>query len=154
MLVAACGSGTAEPGLSGGGASLEGLAGHYLDAVRYADTAAMHALRVTRNEHNQLMWPHFPIARPELNWSVDFAWDNLERRSRRDALRIALDYGEKPWQLLGIACSKGVDDYGPFRIHGDCWLDVRLDGPTVRLKMFGSVVEMHGRYKIVGILAD
>lgn len=141
------------PRLSDGAGSLDALTEAFAAAVVAQDTAAMHALRVTEREHTELLWPEFPASRN--NYSAEFAWENLDRSSVKDAARIAADAGGAPRQVIGTECRRGIAEYETFRIHGDCWVVWETpDGGRDTVKLFGSVVEMDGRYKVVGIIED
>lgn len=145
---------SAEPRLTGGAASIDALAAAYVGAVTDGDTAAMHALRVTEREYVDLVWVELPDNMPEYGWTGDFAWKNLDQRSRRDAWRIAVDHGGPTHDLRGVRCQGGVEDHLSFRLHRDCWLVIRdpLSGDR-EVKMFGSIVEMDGWFKVLGIVA-
>jgi hypothetical protein len=152
VAAAACGSTDAGPRLEGGYRSMNSLVEHYLEAVEAGDTARMNAMRVTEYEHNELLWPSFPASRPEFNMPIDFAWQNLDRHSRRDAARVAHDYAGEDLTLLNISCHEGVTEYETFRVHGNCWL--MLEEYPAEVKMLGSIVEMGGRFKLIGIVED
>jgi hypothetical protein len=86
---------------------------------------------------------------------VAVAWANIERRSRRGADRILARLGGVSYELLGVTCRKGVTSYSSVRVHGDCWVTMRApEGRAFETKLFGSIVEVDDRYKIIGILAD
>ena len=157
LLAAVLAAGACRPAeasrLAGGAGSIRELGARYLEALARRDTAGMHALRVTEAEHNEVLWPEFPAS--GLNMPVEVAWQNVERASWRKGARIAARFGGVSHKLRGVHCRKGVTQYASFRVHGDCWVTMRPpDGPPFEAKLFGSIVEMDGRYKIIGILAD
>ncbi len=128
---------------------MDALTGRFVAAVAAGDTSAMHRLRVTADEHNTIMWPELPASR--LNHPVDFAWFNVDARSLRDAARIVEAYAGEAYDVVGTSCRDGVTEYGTFRVHGDCWVTLRRDGERFDAKLFGSVVEMDRRVKVIGI---
>lgn len=145
-----------DPRLDGGFASIDSLVSEYVAAVNQGDTAKMHGLRVTEWEHNSLLWPEFPASRPEFNMPLEFAWFNLDKRSVRDAARVVNQYQNLEIRPLEATCRKEIQRYATFEVHGDCVVTV-TDRFGVRhedAKLFGSLVEMDGRFKIVGIVTD
>jgi hypothetical protein len=155
VATAACRSGE-PPRLQGGTRSVEGLVEQFVEALNRGDTAAMHRLRVTEWEHNTLLWPEFPASRPELNMPVEFAWFNLSKRSVRDAARLARQYRNAGIRPVATTCRKQIQQYATFEVHGDCVVTL-VDKFGVRhrdAQLFGSLVKMDGRFKIIGILAD
>lgn len=145
---------TSDAAFVGGVASLDELASTMLAAVSAGDTSAMHTLRLSEAEHNELLWPHLPASRPEFNMSVAFAWGNLQRTSVRDAWRIVNDVGGRDWTFVSLDCRKGRTSYGPATVHGDCWVTAANGPDTQTFKVFGSAVEWGGSFKAVGILED
>ena len=151
-VASGCGDAGA-PRLTDGARSLDALTDAFAAAVMAQDTAAMHTLRVTEREHTELLWPEFPASRN--NYSAEFAWENLDRSSVKDAARIADDHGGAPRRVVATECRRGVTEYDTFRIHGDCWVVwAAPDDGRDTVKLFGSIVEMDGRYKVVGIVED
>lgn len=141
------------PRLTDGAPSLDALSRQFVAAVSARDTAAMHRLRVTARQHNELLWPELPASR--LNMPVGFAWFNVNSRSVTGAAHVADRYGGSAYHVVRTDCRKGDTAYETFTVHGDCWVALRLEnGQRLDAKLFGSVVEMDGRYKIVGIIVD
>lgn len=116
----------------------------------------MHALRLSEYEHNNILWPEMPASRPEFNMPIEFAWENLNLRSRRDANRVVSEYGDRHIEMERVDCKKGVTEYETLTVYGDCWIVGRdpKTGERNEFKLFGSIVEAEGRYKIVGILSE
>jgi hypothetical protein len=131
---------------------MDELTARFVTAVSAGDTAAMHRLRVTAQEHNTIMWSEFPASR--LNHPADLAWRNVDARSVRDAARIRREYAGATYDVAGTSCRDGVTEYETFRVHSDCWVTLRRTGSRFDAKLFGSVVEMDGRFKVIGIRTD
>ena len=73
----------------------------------------------------------------------------------QDAARIADDHGGAPRRVVATECRRGVTASESFAIHGDCWVVWEApEGGRDTVKLFGSIVEMDGRYKVVGIIED
>lgn len=57
--------------------------------------------------------------------------------------------------VIATECRRGVTAYESFAIHGDCWVVWEApEGGRDTVKLFGSIVEVDGRYKVVGIIED
>ena len=151
-LVAAAACRAQPPRLTDGATSLDDLTARYVTAVLAGDTAGMHRLRVTAHEHNAVMWPEFPASRR--NFPVDVAWHNIDTRSIREAVHIREQYAGDSFDVVGTTCRDGVTAYDTFRVHGDCWVTLRRGSRPSDVKLFGSVVEMDGRFKVIGIRTD
>lgn len=154
QITAACGTG--ESRLKNGARSIDELVSRYLEAVADRDTAAMHALRLSEYEHNEILWPELPASRPEFNMPITFAWENLNLHSHRDANRVLADFSDRHIEIERVDCRKGVTEYPTLKVHGDCWI-IGRDGRTgirEEFKLFGSIVESEGRYKIIGIVSE
>jgi hypothetical protein len=154
LMATACSSGTSR--LQNGARSIDQLVSEYMEAVVAGDTAAMHALRLSEYEHNEILWPELPASRPEFNMPIAFAWENLNLHSRRDANRVLADFSDRHIEIERVDCRKGVTEYPTLKVHGDCWI-IGRDGRTgirEEFKLFGSIVESEGRYKIIGIVSE
>lgn len=75
--------------------------------------------------------------------------------THRDAARIAARFGGVRYRLQSVECRRAVTGYLSFRVYGDCRVTIQPPGGhALAVKLFGSIVEMGDRYKIIGILAD
>jgi hypothetical protein len=136
---------------SGGAASPEELGRKALAAIALKDAAALAALRVTEAEYRDILFPKFPEAqRPENTLKVEFHWFLLDSKSKagiRDAIN---NYGGKTLTLEGIVVTDGVVDHGTYKIHRKVLLRCRMpNGGTEDLRIFGSIVEMDGQFKVL-----
>jgi hypothetical protein len=121
-----------------------------LEALERKDTAALIGMMISEKEFKEWLWWEFPASRPEANIPIDFAWENHIRNSAK-GLRMALrDYGGKKLYYASHRFEEGEDKYQSFIIHTKTRVTV-VDsmGKEEELKVFGSVVEMNGRYKLL-----
>src|SRR6185503_6980833 len=63
-----------EGEFSGGAASLEDLAREILAGLEQNDERALHALRVTQDEFERIIWPEMPQSRPITNIPFSEVW--------------------------------------------------------------------------------
>lgn len=121
-----------------------------LEALERKDTAALAGMMITEKEFKEWLWWEFPASRPETNISPEFAWDNHARNSSK-GLRLALrDYGGKKLVYVSHRFEEGEDKYQTFIIHAKTRVVVAdSTGKEQELKVFGSVLEMNGRYKLL-----
>lgn len=143
----------AEPSqaLSGGAESLGGLAVGILSALAANDSAALEAFRLTEAEHNEILWPEFPVARQQGHeFPVHLAWESIQLRNSAGINRLLAVYGGAEIRSGGVSCAGAADDFPSFTVLRDCRVTVVTpDGAARELQMFRSVVVRDGRYKIV-----
>lgn len=136
-----------EPVLEGGLASLEELCCVFVERLNRGDRNGLAALAIGAKEFADLVFPHLPAARPGSNLTPEFLWAQTEMRSRI-GLDDTLRYAGRGFVFLGVSV-------GDVEILGACRLfrEVRLDlqdaaGRRIRQRLFGSVLECGGRYKL------
>ena len=155
VLAAACGRPDGEPRrLPGSADSLDGLARSVVAGLAARDTARLQALRLTEFEHNELVWPKLPAARPEANFPVDFAWKNIQIRNRAALGRLLARYGGRPLELVGVKCDGETQRFDTFDVLTNCRVRFRDEFGTYDRQLFKDVLVMDGEYKIFRYYAD
>jgi hypothetical protein len=142
----------AQGGLGGGAVSVEELGRTVVQALSAGDTAALQAMRTTEREHNQLLWPHFPIARQDTSASVvAFAWENIQMRNAGAVGEWIASFRGRRVRYDGARCTGEVEEYGAFQILRDCSVTVtdEAQGRVYELRPFDRVVRMNGVHKLV-----
>lgn len=123
---------------------------HLLEALEKKDTAALVGMMISEKEFKEWLWWEFPASRPETNIPVDFAWENHARNSSKGLRKALRDYGGKKFFYVSHRFEEGEDKYQSFIIHTKTRVTVAdTSGKELELKVFGSVVEMNGRYKLL-----
>lgn len=126
---------------------VRGLAARDLDGLR--------ALAVTEAEFREIVWPKLPASRPERNVPWDYAWQDLHGKSEVH-LRSLL----APWQDRGFAVTEvtfrgQTTDYGTYRVHRETIVTLRdVTGKEQKGRLFGSMIEMDGRFKVFSYVVD
>lgn len=135
--------------------SPEALARAALAAIERSDADALHALALTRDEFTDLVWPELPAARPERNLSPSFVWGDLSLKSNVALRQTLTVFGGHKHALVSVRFLGETTRYDSFRVHRESELTVKdLDGTERNLRVFGSVIEKDGRYKVFSYVVD
>lgn len=125
-----------------------GLARAVIDGLAAQDTGALVELRVTREEHRDLLWDQLPESS---DLPVDFAW-TLNQRNSTQALNRALErYGGTGFEVLGIRFAEDPEVYEDFILRPGARLRVERvrDGKIGELPILGVVLQYRGRWKLM-----
>jgi hypothetical protein len=135
--------------------SADHLVHDVLAAFERRDDARLRALALTEDEFRQQVWPALPAARPERNLPFEYVWGDLSQKSD-NRLRASLNaHGGRPYQLRRYTFSGGITEYAGFRVHRDALLEVGDGaGAELELRLFGSAIEMDGRWKVFSFNTD
>ncbi len=120
-----------------------------LEALASADAAALDALRLTEEEHREILWPADPGRASGA--PLDLAWDMLDRRSRSGVHKAMAEFGGRTLSLAGIEFARGTEPRGSYVLHRGTVLHARdsARGESVELRFLGSVIELDGQWKLV-----
>ena len=160
-ILAGCGSRTPaeapEPPPIAGGFfdSPEDAAAEALTLIEAGDAAGLARIALTERDFRESVYPRLPASRPERNTSADFLWEMLHQRSRNSlAMTLARHRGRR-YELVAVDFHGETTDYGAFRVHRETVLTVRdPDGERAALRIFGSMLEREGRYRIFSFVTD
>lgn len=134
---------------AGSATSLAELADRVVSALTARDTASLNGLRLTMTEHNEVVWPELPAARPEVNFPVDFAWTNIQLRNRRALARLFPRLVGRAAEVDAVRRRGEVRTFETFRVHTDCWVRFRTaHGDEIEAQLFKDVLERGGGFKI------
>ena len=135
--------------------SPEQLARAVLEALEARDAAALRRLALTEQEFGDHVWPSLPAARPERNLPLSYVWGDLHQKSEAFLATTLTGLGGRRLTLRQVSFTGGTTDYGPFKVHRKSQLTVRDDDGTDRhLRVFGSVLEQGGRFKVFSYVVD
>jgi hypothetical protein len=135
--------------------SIFALAQGILDRIEADDLEGLMALRVDESEFYWLVWPELPSSNPDRGLSWDYVWRDLNQKSVNSARRIVDRYTGHAYQLMRVEFDGETTEYGRYRVHRDARVVVQdADGEIRRLDLFGSVIEMNGRYKAFSLVTD
>lgn len=139
----------------GSAPSLEALAETVLRGLADGDTVALERVRLTEEEHNEVVWPELPAGAPAIGFPVDFAWENIQMRNRRALGRMLPGYRGREVTLHGVRCRGGTEVFRTFHVQTDCRVVFIVPGGgRVEARIFKDVLVRHGGYKIFRYYED
>lgn len=135
--------------------SPEEAARQALEFVAQGDAESLSQLSLGEADFQEAVYPRLPASRPERNTSAAFLWGMLHQRSR-NALAFTLNrHRGQRYELIAVDFVGETTDYGPFQVHRETVLTVETpDGERGTLRLFGSMLEQDGRYKIFSFVTD
>jgi hypothetical protein len=135
--------------LSNAASSVDELMALVLEALAHADPAALDALRLTEEEHREILWPADPGQASGA--PLDLAWDMLDRRSRSGVHKAIAEHGGRTLNLTGVEFTRGTEPRGSYALYRGPVLYTRDSsrGESLELRFLGSVIERDGRWKLV-----
>lgn len=152
-VVIACGP-SSRP-LANTEASPSALASAILDALTRRDADRLQALALDEREFREHVWPELPASRPERNLPISYVWGDLNQKSQASLGRVLAAQGGKGYALVSLAFSAGTTPYKTFVVHRKAVVTVRDGaGAQTDLRLFGSVIEQGGRFKVFSFVTD
>ena len=149
------GSGRPAPPLAPTFDSAEAAANAVLQALAARDTAALRHLALTEDEFREIVWPALPSSRPEVNLPVAYAWGTLAQNSQGSLAATLAAHGGRRYTLLNVRMTGRSTPYDTFTVHRDVALDVTDEAGVPReIRVFGSLLERDGRWKIFSFVTD
>lgn len=132
--------------------SIDALVERWRAAVSSSDTAAFDAMVIDAAEFAWLYYPDSKMSKPPYEAPPGLLWGQVLAGSN-DGVRASLKaYGGKPLQVTKTTCADSVVVEGMNRLHEQCLVTLRSgDGPSVQIRVFGSILEREGRFKFVGL---
>jgi hypothetical protein len=119
------------------------------------DFEALRALAVNEAEFRELIWPKLPASRPERNVPVSYAWEDLRAKSDAHLRALVNRWQDRGYDVVSVSFTGGASNYGTFLVHRDSLVVLRdQDGQTQSGRLFGSMLEMNGRFKVFSYVVD
>ncbi len=139
----------AERRLADGAGSPEELARRFLDALARNEIEDVRRLAMTEEEFRTRVYPELPVSDPARNASSEFVWNMLHIRSESNLHSVMRQSGGRTLALEDIRFRGESEAYDTFRVHRESMLVLTDDaGERQTASLFGSVLEMDGRFKI------
>jgi hypothetical protein len=157
LLLTACvvGCGRSSSSIPNSHDSAESLARAVLDALERRDVGSLHALAIDEQEFREHVWPSLPAARPERNLPFSYVWGDLHQKSNARRSAMLVKHGGKAYELLSIRFTGQTTGYPGYRVHRESELTVRdRNGQDEQIRLFGSVLEKAGRFKIFSYVTE
>ena len=135
--------------------SPEALAAAVLDAFQRGDRSALERLAISEQEFADHVWPALPAARPERNLTASFVWADLSGKSRQylaTNLKRPLPPGAR---AVAITFEGDTSRYGTITIRRQSVITLTdAGGHSTKARLFGSMLEQNGRYKVFSYVTD
>lgn len=141
--------------LSGGAPSRDSLVARFTGAVARRDTAAVRAMVISRAEYAWIFFPSLQRMNPATHLQPEVMWMLHSQESAKGITRVLRRLGGGQARFGGYVCEPAPQADGENRYWHQCAVEVRsADGDKATLKLFGSVIERGGRWKIVSYAND
>lgn len=129
--------------------SPEALVREFADALERADTTRLAQLHLTRAEFAWLVYPESRWTRAPYRQPAEVTWLLIVQRSESGLTRLLQRRGGRPLHVVGFACDAAPEREGRATYRGGCTIRLRAPGGADRAeRLFGSIVEVDGRFKI------
>jgi hypothetical protein len=140
----------------GGAPSRDALARRFLAAVSARDTGAFAALMITRAEFAWLVFPHHLYAAPPYELDPEIFWMQLTAGSAKGLGRTLERLGGKSLAFQALDCRRDTLQVrgGPVRVWSSCGVRYREGDSLLTRRLFGSIVEREGRFKLLSFAND
>lgn len=139
--------------LSEAAPSIDSAVRRFARMVERRDTVAMRAMVMNRREYAYLYYPTSPYTRtptiqePGLNWFLHL------QNSQKGATRLLDRFGGRPLRISN-RCESPPRAEGENRVWDDCVQRVVEGSDTTTIRLFGGMIERHGRFKIFSYSND
>lgn len=121
-----------------------------VSALNSGDVDGLHQLRVNRDEYLSWIWPTFPASRPPYNFTADFAWSNLDKKSVLGANSWIEHYGRQDLVFIDIQFERPTEIYKGFKLlRGTVLIVQNAHSKKAELRILGSIVKKDNRYKLL-----
>lgn len=153
VLLTSCGASPAR--LANLPDSPEALARAVLSALERRDVDALNELAIDEAEFREHVWPELPAARPERNLPFSYVWGDLHQKSLARLGQTVAMHGGKAYKLVSIRFVGETTPYKSYRVHRDSEITLTdAEGGTENIRLFGSVLEKDGRFKVFSYVTD
>jgi hypothetical protein len=133
----------------------EELAKRFVSALAAHDTTVLASLHITPAEFAWLYYPDNPISQPPYSLPAGIAWFELQGNSETGLRRALREYGGRRLAYRRLDCPEDPVRYGRNILWNRCIVRVRDEsGTETRLRLFATIVERDGRFKIASAAND
>jgi hypothetical protein len=131
------------------------LATAVADALQQRNAERLQALALTEDEFRVHVWPRLPASRSEGGVPFGFVWAQLHSKSRAYLAAVLEEYGGAKLDVVHVRFRGETTDYGAFVVNRDAEVVVRdQDGQKRTVRLFGSMLEQGGRYKLFSYVVE
>jgi hypothetical protein len=135
--------------------SKESLVGSFLSALLRGDSAGLAQLHVTRAEFGDLYFPYSRFMRPPYELPPALLWFQLTSESNRGLTKLMRLFTNRELVVDRVECPEEPVAEGDNRLWNNCRTFLRgMEGPPGGWRLFGSIIERHGRVKFLSYAND
>ena len=133
----------------------EAAAQAVVDAMAARDVDRLLTLAITDVEFRANIWPRLPASDPEVGMPVEYLWSDTNIKSRGQLAETLREYGGTRFTVDAVRFDGAPTAYEGFTVHPDARVVVRdASGAQRDLRLFGSMVETPGGWKIYSYIVD
>jgi hypothetical protein len=141
---------TRPSGLTGGADSMDELVEGLIRSLEAADTLAIAELGLSRTEFAWHYYPYTQYVERPYELPPGLVWFQLQNRSSQGLTRLLRAYAGRTLYYTGYRCPDEGEVFGEGHIWHACTLLGELPtGEKVEERLFGSILALDGRYKLV-----
>jgi hypothetical protein len=140
--------------LEGGAPSRDALVERFAKAVHERDTVALRRMVLSRAEFAWLYYPTSVFSREPYYQMPQLTWFLSTEDSGKGITRVLEWLGGADLSIAGYDCPIGPRSDGGLTFWDGCLVERELAGARRRLRLFGSIVELGGRYKFYSYAND
>jgi hypothetical protein len=136
--------------LKGGATSREALVSKFLKSLESNDTAALRSMLLTPREFADLVYPESPHTHPPYRQPPGLVWSMIQNAGSSGFTRLLRRLGGVALRHEGTRCEGPLERQGENTIMSRCNMRIAEPGGSIRSRrLFGSIIERHGRFKFV-----
>ncbi len=136
--------------LAGGSPSRDALVQRFVAALEKGDSADLSRMLLTAQEFGWLVYPESPFTRPPYQQAPGLVWSSIRRSSDKGAIRLLRRNASEPLHYKSYHCTAAPEVQGRNTLWTGCLIEhTDARGKTVRVRLFGSIIERAGTFKFV-----
>lgn len=126
-----------------------------IEGLGRTDESALKALALNEREFRDHVWPELPASRPERNLSFAYVWGDLRQKSEYSLQQVLAEHGGQRYTLASVRFDGETTSYDSYAVHRATVLRVRNEhGQETDVRLFGSMIEKDGRWKVFSYVTD
>jgi len=135
--------------------SPEAVSRAVLSALEAGDYETLRSYALSEEEFRRVVWPELPASRPGRNVPLSYAWGDLNQKSTNRLRGLIATRGGQRYDLSQVGFEGETTRHETFKVHRDSILVIRSEKDGVAtVKLFGSMIERDGRYKLFSYNVD
>lgn len=135
--------------------SPEAVARAVITGMAAGDFGGLKHLAITEAEFRDLVWPRLPASRPERNLPLEYVWNDLAAKSDANLRARLGGWQDRGFSLVSLSFKGGTEDYGTFKVHRETVLILKdREAREQTGRLFGSILEYKGRFKVFSYVVD